>query len=140
MEMWILYAFLSAVFAALVAIFGKIGLSNIDTTIATTVRSIVMALFLVIVSFSLGKFSLLHTIKNRILLFIVLSGIAGAISWLFYFLALKTGITSGVVAIDRMSVVFVLILSIIFLGENFTWLSAFGAALMTAGAILMIIK
>ena len=108
MELWILYAILSAVFAALVAIFGKIGLQNIDSTLATTIRSFVMALFLFLISLSLGKFSLLHTIKSRILYFIILSGIAGALSWLFYFFALKTGAASGVAALDRLSVVLLL--------------------------------
>jgi len=140
MELWILYSILSAAFAALVAIFGKIGLQNIDSTLATTIRSVVMALFLLLVTLSLGKFNLLSTIKNKTLLFIVLSGIAGALSWLFYFLALKTGIVTGVAAIDRLSVVFVVIFAILFLGEKLTLFTALGALLMLSGAILMVIK
>ncbi|OGZ84775.1 MAG: hypothetical protein A2599_03440 [Candidatus Staskawiczbacteria bacterium RIFOXYD1_FULL_39_28] len=140
MELWILYSLLSAAFAGLVAILGKIGLSGIDSTLATSVRAIVMALFLFFVSLSLGKFNLLHTIKNKTLLFIVLSGVAGAMSWLFYFFALKTGIASGVAALDRLSVVFVLIFAILFLGERFSLYSATGALLITIGAILMVIK
>ena len=140
MAFWIIYALLSAIFAALVAILGKIGLQNIDSTLATTVRAIVMALFLFFVSLSLGKFDLLHTLKSKVLIFIILSGIAGALSWLFYFFALKTGLTSAVVAIDRLSVVFVVILSILFLGEHFNLYTAIGAVLMTIGAILMVIK
>lgn len=137
---WITYALLSAVFAALVAIFGKIGLQNIDSTLATTVRSAVMALFLLFVSLSLGKLNLLNTIKNKTLLFIVLSGISGALSWLFYFFALKTGSASGVAALDRLSVVFVLVFSVLFLMEKLTLTSALGAVLIAAGAILMVIK
>jgi len=140
MELWIIYALLSAAFAALVAIFGKIGLQGIDSTLATTVRSVVMALFLFIVSLSLGKFNLISTIKNKTLLFIVLSGIAGALSWLFYFVALKTGLASGVAAVDRLSVVFVVVFSILFLGEQFNWFTAVGALLITIGAVLMVIK
>ena|SRR3989339_1006294 len=140
MELWILYSLLSAAFAGLVAILGKIGLSGIDSTLATSVRAIVMALFLFFVSLSLGKFNLLYTIKNKTLLFIVLSGVAGAMSWLFYFFALKTGIASGVAALDRLSVVFVLIFAILFLGERFSLYSATGALLITIGAILMVIK
>jgi bacterial/archaeal transporter family protein len=136
---WIIFALLAAVSAAAVAIFGKIGLQNVDSTLATTVRSIVMATFLVIVSLSLSKFKLLHTIDNKALTFIVLSGIAGALSWLFYFFAIKTGPASSVAALDRLSVVFVLILAILFLGEAFTWKAAGGAALITIGAILMTI-
>ena len=86
MELWILYSLLSAVFAALVAILGKIGLQNIDSTLATTIRSFVMALFLFFVALTLGKFNLIGTIKSKTLIFIVLSGISGALSWLFYFL------------------------------------------------------
>lgn len=140
MELWVIYALGSALFAALVAIFGKIGLSGIDSTLATTVRAFIMALFLFFVSLAMGKFSLLHTIKNKVLFFIILSGIAGALSWLFYFLALKTGIASGVAAVDRLSVVFVLVFAILFLGEQFNLYSAIGAVLITIGAILMVIK
>lgn len=140
MALWIIYSLLSAAFAALVAIFGKIGLAGIDSTLATTVRSFVMAGFLFFVSLALGKFQFLHTIKNKTLLFIVLSGIAGALSWLFYFFAIKSGITSGVAALDRLSVVFVLVFAILFLGEKLTIYSALGALLITVGAILMTIK
>lgn len=137
---WITYALLSAVFAALVAIFGKVGIKGIDSTLATSVRAVVMAVFLVVVSFALGKAKLLHTIENRVLLFIVLSGVSGAISWLFYFFALKTGPVSGVAALDRLSVVFVLILAALFLGEHLTWKTGLGGILITAGAVLMTLK
>ena len=137
---WVIYAILSAVFAALVAIFGKIGINHVDSTLATAVRAIVMAIFLVIVTLSLGKYHLLSSINNRALLFIVLSGIAGAISWIFYFIALKNGPASGVAALDRLSVVFVLILAVLFLSQHLTWKAGIGAILLTAGAILMSIK
>ncbi|HEX8931804.1 MAG TPA: EamA family transporter [Patescibacteria group bacterium] len=135
---WIIFALLSAVFAALVAIFGKIGISNVDSTLATSVRAIIMALFLVLVSLFLGKAKFIHQINSRALLFIVLSGLAGAMSWLFYFFALKNGPTSSVAALDRLSVVFVLILSVLFLSEDLTWKSGLGALLLTGGAVLMI--
>ncbi|MFA5052413.1 MAG: EamA family transporter [Patescibacteria group bacterium] len=137
---WIIFAILSAVFAALVAIFGKMGISNLDTTLATTVRSVVMAVFLVVTSLLLGKARLLSTIHPRALLFIVLAGIAGAMSWLFYFFALRSGPAPSVAALDRLSVVFVLILAVLFLGEHFTWKSGLGALLITIGAIFMTIK
>lgn len=140
MPWWIIYALLSAAFAALVAIFGKIGIQNIDSTLATTIRAIVMAGFLIIVALSLGKLPLLHTIHSKTLLFIILSGVAGAMSWLFYFIALKHGPVTGVAALDRLSVVFVLIFALLFLGQKFTWVSAIGAALITLGAILMTVK
>lgn len=137
---WIFYALLSAASASLVAIFGKIGVKNIDSTLATSVRAVIMAAFLVIVSLVLGKAKLLHTIDAKALTFIVLAGIAGALSWLFYFFALKNGPASGVAALDRLSVVFVLILALLFLGEHLTWKSALGAVFVTTGAILMSIK
>ncbi len=136
---WIVYALLSALFASLVAIFGKIGLKDLDSTLATTIRSIVMAVFLVAVSFSLGKFGMLESLNSRALTFIVLSGVAGAISWLFYFFAIKIGPTSAVAAIDKTSVVFVLILALIFLGESFTYMKAGGAILVVLGALLMVL-
>lgn len=136
---WTIYAILSAIFASLVAIFGKIGLKNIDSTLATTIRSVVMALFLVVTAFSLGKFNFLNTIDNKALIFITLSGVSGAISWLFYFLAIKLGPVSAVAAIDRTSIVFVFILSVIFLSESLTVLKIIGAIAIVTGAILMAI-
>ena len=140
MELWIIYALLSAAFAGAVAILGKIGIQNIDSTLATSVRGVVMAVFLVVVSLSLGKAKLLTTIDSKAFTFIVLSGIAGALSWLFYFVALKTGPASAVAALDRLSVVFVVVLAVLFLGESLTLRSGLGVVLLTAGAILMTIK
>ncbi len=133
-----LFALVGAVFAALVAIFGKIGLQGIDTTLATTVRAVIMAVFLVIVSLGLGKINFAALPQGRALLFITLSGIAGALSWLAMFAALKMGPAPSVSAIDRTSVVFVLFFSVLFLGTQFTWKATLGAALIVAGAILMI--
>lgn len=124
-------------FAGLVAIFGKIGISGIDSTLATTVRAIIMAIFLAIVAGALGKFSDLATITGKPLAFIILSGVAGALSWLCYFVALRYGPASGVVAIDRTSVVFVLIFAALFLAEKITLKSATGAVMIALGAILM---
>ena len=138
--MWVIYALLSAFFAALVAIFAKIGIKDVDSTLATTVRVIVMMLFFVITSFALKKFALLPTINSKALTFIVLSGLAGALSWLFYFVALKGGPVAGVVALDRLSVVFALILAVLFVSESLTWKTGAGAVLVTLGAILMSIK
>lgn len=137
---WIIYALLSALFAALVAIFGKIGIKNIDSTLATTVRSVVMAGFLILISLMLKKGSLLSSIHGKALTYIVLSGIAGALSWLFYFVALKNGPAPGVAALDRLSVVFVLILAVLFLGDSLTWKSGIGIGFIATGAILMVIK
>lgn len=138
--MWIGYALLSAVFAAAVAILGKIGLKDVDSTTATTIRSIVMAVFLVGASLLLGKLALIKTFGGKALTFIVFSGIAGALSWLFYFLALKHGPATGVAALDRLSVVFVVLLAALFLGEALTLKSISGLTLLVLGAILLILK
>lgn len=137
MYSWAFFALLSAGFAALVAIFGKIGLAGIDTTLATSVRAAIMAAFLIAVSFALGKAGLLSTLSSKALVFIALSGVAGALSWLFYFFALQKGPASGVAALDRLSVVFVLVLAVLFLGEHFTLKATAGALLVVAGAVLM---
>jgi transporter family protein len=137
-KLWILFGFLSALFAALVAIFGKIGVKNIDTTLATTVRAVIMALFLIIVSLILGKQSLISQINSKAMLFIVLSGVAGALSWLSYFLALKIGEVKGVAVLDRFSVVLAILLAALFLGESITVKNWIGMILITAGLLLFI--
>jgi transporter family protein len=138
-KLWILFGFLSALFAALVAIFGKIGVKNIDTTLATTVRAVIMALFLIIVSLILGKQSLISQINSKAMLFIVLSGVSGALSWLSYFLALKIGEVKGVAVLDRFSVVLVILLAALFLGESITVKNWIGMILITAGLLLFIL-
>ncbi len=140
MAQWVIFALLSAVSAALVAIFGKIGVAKVDTTLATTVRAIIMAAFLFLISLSMGKFESIHNFGGSTILFIILSGLAGAASWLFYFNALKNGPAPGVASIDRLSVVFVLLFAIVFLGDKLTWKSGLGAVLITLGAILMSLK
>lgn len=138
--MWIVLSIVSAAFASLVAILGKIGIAKLDTTLATTVRAIVMAVFLIAASLALGKFQFIHDIESKAFLYIALSGVAGALSWIFYFWALKLGPASGVAALDRLSVVFVLIFAVIFLAESLSWKSATGAALIAIGAILMTLR
>lgn len=140
--MYIFYAFLSAIFAGAVAILGKLGLKGIDSTLATAIRSIVMAGFLVFVTAILGKLSGITTAISggKQWAYIVGSGIAGALSWLFYFYALKNGSAGAVSAIDRTSLVFVVLLAAMFLGEGLTWKIGLGAALMVLGAILIVLK
>ena len=135
--LWLPLAALSAVFAALVAIFGKIGVTGIDTTLSTTVRAAFMFGFLLIASIVMGKLGGVGTIPGRTMLFIALSGLAGAASWFFYFWALKVGQATQVATIDRFSLVIVMVLSAVFLGENIGWQSGFGALLVTAGAIMI---
>jgi len=136
---WIIFALLSAFFAALVAIFGKVGITGVDNTLATTVRSFVMFIFLFGISSYLGVFKNIKQIDSRSLTFIILSGVSGALSWLCYFYALRTGNASAVAAIDRLSVVFVIILAAFFLTEKITLQVAIGGLLLTTGAVLLAI-
>jgi len=136
---WIFFALLSAVFAAAVAVLGKIGLKNLDSTLATTIRSMVMDAFLLIVSLLLGKWRFIEQFNGKAMLFIALSGVAGALSWLCYFLALKNGPAAGVAALDRLSVVFVLILAALFLSEALTLKTGLGALLIFIGAMLFVL-
>ncbi len=138
--MWQAYALVAAASAALVAVFAKIGLDKVDSTLATTVRAVVMAAALVAASAALGKFSGLSQVWGKPLLWITLSGLAGAASWVAYFAATKAAPADrlvGVAALDRLSVVFVLVFSALFLGSALTWKSALGAALVAAGAITL---
>ena len=128
---------MAALCAAAVAIFGKLGLAGVDPTAATAVRSVVMTVFLAGTTAALGKVLLLRQVSGRALLYVVLSGAAGALSWLFYFWALQSGPASAVAAIDRSSVVLVLILAVVFLAEPWSWRAAMGAGLVTAGAVLI---
>lgn len=140
--MWLIYALLSAFTAALVAIFGKIGLKDIDANSATAVRAIIMALLLVGVVVVQGKWSQVGELfgQRKALLFVLLSGAAGAASWLFYFLALKSGKVSQVAPIDKLSVVFAVVLAILFLGEKISWINALGVLLIAIGAVLTALK
>ena len=137
--LWIIFALLSAVAAAFVAIFGKIGLQGIDTNTATTIRAIVMAVFLIGLILIQGKLSNVKPIlaNSKALFYIVISGIAGALSWLFYFVALKQAKVSQIVPIDRMSVVFALLLAFFILGEHISLKAGIGAALVVVGGILI---
>ncbi|WP_027712732.1 EamA family transporter [Dickeya chrysanthemi] len=139
MSSWLLYALLSALCAALVALFGKIGLQQLDANTATAVRAVIMALFLVGVVVVQGKSSLFGTVlaNHKAMLFIVLSGVAGALSWLFYFMALKNGSVAQVAPIDKLSVVFAVILAALLLGEKVSLLAGVGVALISAGALLV---
>jgi transporter family protein len=134
--MWLLFAILSAVFAALVAIFGKIGLSKVDPIFATSIRSLVMFV-LVFLTAVVGKKINFSSLDRGSLFYIILSGLAGALSWIFYFIALKYGDASKVSAIDRLSIVFVIILAGLFALEKFTLLKVAGALLITIGAVLI---
>ena len=138
---WLIFAILSALAAALVAIFGKIGLEGIDANTATMIRAgIMFAVLVLVVLFTgnVGQVSKIFADQNA-LFYIFLSGLAGAASWLFYFMALKLGKATQVVPIDRLSIVFVIIFAFLILGEKITERVAIGTALMAVGAILVVL-
>ncbi|MBU2702224.1 transporter family protein [Sporomusaceae bacterium BoRhaA] len=138
-HLWLVYALLSALTASLVGIFGKIGLQSVDANTATAIRSVIMAVFLLIVIACQGNLRQIpHVLTDtKAFTFIVLSGVAGALSWLFYFLALKYGKVTQVAPIDKLSVVMAAILAMIFLGERVSILGGTGITLIGIGAILV---
>ena len=138
--MWIVFALLAAVCAALVAIFGKLGLERIDPTLAATVRALIMAgvLILAVIGLKGSDLASVSQFTNREWLFIVLAGVAGALSWLFYFIALAHGPAGSVAALDRLSVVFVVLLAAVILGETLTIPALIGALLIVCGAALIV--
>ena len=134
---WLGYALLSALFAGLVAIFGKVGVRDVDSTLATAARAVMMALALVILVLCRSTSINFHQISARAWLFITLAGMAGAASWLCYFRALQLGDAARVAPIDRLSVVVVILFAALFLGEKLTGGVAFGALLVLAGSIII---
>lgn len=134
---WLAYALLSALFAGLVGIFGKIGMRDLDSTLATAARSVVMAGALVTLVAARGQLSSLGTIPNKAWLWICLAGLAGAASWLCYFRAIQIGPVSRVAPIDRMSVLIAVVGGAFFFGEKITGGVAAGALLVLVGSILI---
>lgn len=137
--MWLVCALLSAVFAALTSILAKVGIDGVNSTLATAIRTAVvlaMSWGMVFLTKAQGGIS---EISRRSWLFLILSGLATGASWLFYYRALQLGEVSKVVPIDKLSVVMTLVLAFVFLHEKFTTKSLIGAALITAGTLVMVL-
>ena len=134
---WILWALLSALFAAATAILAKIGVAHVDSNLATAVRTTVVVAFAWIIAVALGKHNEFRDLDGRTLLFLGLSGLATGLSWLCYFRALQLGPASRVAPLDKLSVVLVLLFAAIFLGEKLSPMAILGGLLITAGAIVM---
>lgn len=137
--MWLLFAILSAVFAALTSILAKIGIEGVNSNLATAIRT------LVVVVMAWGMVFITHTlsgvteISKRSWIFLILSGLATGASWLCYYKALQMGEASKVVPIDKLSVVITLVLAFIFLHEEFTPKSLIGCLLIGAGTLIMVL-
>jgi bacterial/archaeal transporter family protein len=136
MPAWLIYAFLSALSAAFVGIFGKMGMKGVDTNLATIVRSMFMTLFLVTFGLAMRVSFKVHTIPGKAMLAIALSGVAGAVSWLFYFKALQVGKVVQVAPIDKLSMPLAIVLAVLILGERPTLINWLGIGLIAAGAYL----
>ena len=134
---WLPFALLSAFFAALTAILAKIGIKNVDSNLATAIRTVVIILFAWGIVFFQGTFKQINSISHYSLLFLVLSGITTGLSWLFYFKALQIGNASQVSPIDKLSLVITIILASLILKEKVTPQILIGAVMMSIGAILV---
>jgi bacterial/archaeal transporter family protein len=137
---WQLWAFLSAVFAALTAIFAKVGVEGINSDLATLIRTVIVLITLAMILFTTGQMSHTGPIPAKSWLFLLLSGLGTGASWLCYFRALKLGPASLVAPIDKLSVVLVALFGVAFLGERPSWNGWLGIALIAAGAVLIAVK
>lgn len=137
--MWWIYALLSAVFAALTAILAKVGVKDIQSDLATAIRTMVILIVAWGIVFIKGQASGISSLSKNTLMFLIFSGIATGCSWIFYFKALQIGKVSQVAAVDKLSVALTIILSVIFLGESLSWQSILGATLIIAGTIVLIL-
>ena len=137
--MWIIFAFLSALFAALTSILAKIGLSDINSNLAVAVRTVVVLIMAWGMVFFTGKQGEIANIGQKNLLFLVLSGIATGLSWLFYYRALQIGEASKVIPIDKFSLVFGMIMAFIILKETITLKTVIGGVFITIGTFVLIL-
>lgn len=133
---WVIYAVLSAFFASLVAIFGKIGITGVDSNLAVAIRTIVIVFFAWIIVWFQGNVADITKISKYSMFFIVLSAIATGLSWLFYYKALQLGEASRVAPIDKLSVMLTIILAFAFLGEKPTFGNIVGGVLVTVGVLV----
>lgn len=138
--MWWIYALLSALFAALTAIFAKIGVENVNSNLATAIRTVVVLVMIWLIVFARGEAKTISELSSRNWIFLTISGVATGLSWIFYFKALQMGEVSKVAGIDKLSLALTIIFAVIFLGETLTWKSALGAGLIIIGTVLLIWK
>jgi bacterial/archaeal transporter family protein len=134
---WQSWALLSAAFAALTAIFAKVGVENINSDFATLIRTVVILAVTAGIVFATGQFQAPGSVSGRAYLFLVLSGLATGASWLCYFRAMKLGNAAQVAPIDKLSVVMVAVFAVVFLGEQLSALNWAGIALVALGAVLV---
>ncbi|WP_298378300.1 EamA family transporter [uncultured Bradyrhizobium sp.] len=137
---WQVWAFLSAIFAALTAIFAKVGVEGINSDLATLIRTVIVLITLSAILFATGQFTQPGPISGKSWLFLLLSGLGTGASWICYFRALKLGPATLVAPIDKLSVVLVALFGAVFLGERPSAYGWIGIALISAGAVLIAVK
>ncbi|AMB86336.1 transporter [Pseudomonas agarici] len=137
---WIFWALLSAIFAALTAIFAKIGIDSVNSDFATLLRTIVVLVSLALILYVTGQYQSLRSISAKSYLFLILSGLATGASWLCYFRALKVGPASLVAPVDKLSVVLVAIIGVLLLGEKLDPRQWAGIGMITAGVVLLALR
>jgi len=136
---WIGWALLSAIFAAATALLAKVGVAHVDSNLATAIRTTVVLVFAWAIAIALGKHNEFRLLDRRTLMFLVLSGMATGLSWLFYFRALQLGPASRVAPLDKLSVPLVMVFAWLLLGERLTASTVAGGLLITAGAVVMVL-
>ncbi|GEP93673.1 transporter family protein [Chitinophaga terrae (ex Kim and Jung 2007)] len=135
--MWLVYALLSALFAALTAIFGKLGIANVNSNLATGIRTVVILIMIWSIIMARGEAKGMSILSKQNITFLIISGIATGLSWLFYFKALQLGKVSQVAAVDKLSVALTIIIAVLFLGEQLTLKTFAGASLIIIGTVLL---
>jgi transporter family protein len=136
--MWWIYALLSAFFAAMTAIFAKIGIKNVDSDLAMAIRTVVILIITWGIAYSRGGIDTIHLLTKKNLTFLGLSGVATGLSWIFYFKALQMGKVSQVAPVDKLSVALAIIFSVVFLGETLTLKMIIGALMIIGGTLVLI--
>lgn len=136
---WIVWALLSALFAAATALLAKVGVAHVDSNLATAIRTTVVVLFAWGIALALGKHGEIRDLDRRTILFLTLSGLATGLSWICYFRALQLGPASRVAPLDKLSVPLVMIFAWLLLGEKLTGPALLGGALITIGAVVMVL-
>lgn len=137
---WIYWSLLSALFAGATAVLAKVGVSGVDSNLATAIRTFVILVFTWCFAYATAQPAALRNLTSRTWLFLILSGLATGLSWLCYFRALQLGEASRVAPVDKLSVAFVILFSALFLGERLTLVRGAGGLLIMAGAIILALE
>ncbi|HHD2753818.1 TPA: EamA family transporter [Clostridium perfringens] len=135
--MWFIYAMLSAVFAALTSILAKIGIENVNSNLATAIRTVVVLILAWGIVFITGSFKGIKNISNTSMIFLILSGLATGLSWLFYYKAIQMGQVTKVIAIDKLSIIITVVMAFFILNEKVTIKTIGGGILIFIGTLFM---